>query len=115
MKPYLIYIAGPYRATNAWEIEQNIRRAEELALRVWEAGYPCICPHTNTRFYQGALPDSDWLEGDLEILKRCDAVLLTPDWAASFGARNEVAAAKRLGLPVFENLIHLCLHYHDPA
>lgn len=25
-----IYIAGPYRGSNAWDVEQNIRMAEEL-------------------------------------------------------------------------------------
>lgn len=26
----VIYVAGPFRAPNSWEIEQNIRRAEAL-------------------------------------------------------------------------------------
>ena len=28
------YIAGPFRGPNSWEIENNIRRAETLALEV---------------------------------------------------------------------------------
>ena len=70
----LIYVAGPFRAPNSWEMEQNIRRAEALALEVWKLGLPAICPHANTRFYQGAAPDEVWLEGDIEIMRRCDAV-----------------------------------------
>jgi len=31
----VVYIAGPYRAPNAWEIEENIRRAERIALHIW--------------------------------------------------------------------------------
>lgn len=27
----LLYIAGPFRGANSWEMEQNIRRAEEVA------------------------------------------------------------------------------------
>lgn len=100
----LVYIAGPFRAPSAWEIEQNIRRAEELALRVWQAGHVAICPHTNTRFYQGAAPDEVWLEGDLVILRRCDAVLLVEGWERSVGTLAEIAEARRYGIPVLENL-----------
>jgi nucleoside 2-deoxyribosyltransferase len=97
----VVYIAGPFRGANAWEIEQNIRRAEELALEAWRSGFAVICPHTNTRFFQGAAEDRIWLDGDLEILRRCDAVLLTADWERSSGARAEVDVARALGIPVF--------------
>ena len=100
----LVYVAGPFRGPNAWEIEENIRRAERLALEVWRLGAACICPHTNTRHFQGAAPDSVWLEGDLEILCRCDAVILAPHWSASSGARAEVERAKALSIPVFSSL-----------
>lgn len=82
----VIYVAGPYRGDNAWEIEQNIRRAESLSLEVWKAGFAAICPHANTRFFQGVLYDDVWLNGDIAILKKCDAILMTPDWQKSSGA-----------------------------
>ena len=100
----VVYIAGPFRGPNAWEIEQNIRRAEALALDVWRLGAAVLCPHTNTRFFQGAADDRVWLDGDLELLARCDAVMLTPDWTRSSGARAEVAFAQARGIPVFETL-----------
>jgi hypothetical protein len=100
----LIYIAGPYRAKTEWDLVQNIRRAETLALAVWKLGAACICPHKNTALFGGAADDSVWLEGDLEMLRRCDAVLCTDDWQRSEGARNEVAAAQRLGIPVLYTL-----------
>lgn len=100
----VIYVAGPFRGPNSWEIEQNIRRAETLALEVWRAGMAAICPHTNTRFYQGAADDAVWLAGDIAILLRCDAILMTPDWARSTGATAEKREAERLGIPVFLTL-----------
>lgn len=104
-KTRVIYIAGPFRGKDSWEIENNIRRAEALALEVWRTpGFCAVCPHTNTRFYQGAAPDSVWLEGDLAILKRCDAVLLTPDWHKSSGARAEVMVAAQSGIHTFDRL-----------
>lgn len=100
----VIYVAGPYRGPDAWAIESNIRRAEALALEVWRLGAVALCPHCNTRFFQGAAPDAVWLEGDLELLRRCDAVILTPDWEDSRGARVERELAARLGLPIFDTL-----------
>ena len=100
----LIYIAGPYRAPSEWALVQNIRRAEALALQVWKLGAACICPHKNTALLGGCCDDSVWLEGDLEMLRRCDAVVCTDDWQRSEGARNEVIEAKRLGIPVFETI-----------
>jgi hypothetical protein len=96
----VVYIAGPFRGPNAWEIEQNIRRAETLSLEVWRMGAVALCPHTNTRFFQGAADDAVWLEGDLVLLSRCDAILMTPDWERSTGARAEHAAAVELGMPI---------------
>jgi hypothetical protein len=103
----VVYIAGPYRAPHAWAIEQNIRRAEELALAVWRSGRAALCPHTNTRFFQGAAEDHVWLDGDLELLKRCDAMLLVPGWERSTGALAERAQAMALAIPVFEDLDRL--------
>ena len=102
------YIAGPFRAASAWGIEQNIRRAEELALEAWQAGFAVLCPHTNTRFFQGAAPDHIWLDRDLELLARCDLVILAEGWERSTGTRAEITHAKSLGIPVFESLKAAC-------
>lgn len=97
----VVYIAGPFRGRTPWDVEQNIRKAEALALAAWRAGAAVICPHTNTRFFDGAAPDHIWLDGDIEILKRCDAILMTDDWQRSNGARNEHAVAASMPIPIF--------------
>ena len=56
------------------------------------------------RNYPGTLPDEFWLEGTLELLRRCDAVFLIPGWEQSTGSRSELDEATRLGLPVFDNV-----------
>jgi len=103
----VVYVAGPFRGPDHWAIENNIRRAEALALEVWKLGAAAICPHSNTRFYQGALPDHVWLDGDLAILARCDAILLTEDWQNSQGARAEHTFAMNKGIPIFHTLTGL--------
>lgn len=100
----VVYVAGPFRGPDSWAIEGNIRRAEALSLEVWRLGAAAICPHTNTRFFQGAAPDNVWLQGDLAILAKCDAILMTDDWERSTGARAEEAFARERQIPVFYDL-----------
>jgi nucleoside 2-deoxyribosyltransferase len=101
----LLYLAGPYSAPSAWLIEHNVRQAEAVALQVWARGYVALCPHTMTRFYHGALPEAVWLAGDLEMLSRCDGVLLLKGWEQSRGAQAERDFALRVGIPVFLTLL----------
>jgi hypothetical protein len=86
----VVYVAGPFRAPTPWRVEQNIRRAEELALEVARCGAVPLCPHTVYRFFNGELDDQFWLDATMELLKRCDAIIVTPDWEKSSGARAEV-------------------------
>ncbi len=98
---HLVFVAGPYRAASEWEVEQNVRRAETLALELWKMKLAVICPHKNTEHYGGAASDSLWLEGAKEMVRRCDAVVCTADWETSEGARGEVELARSLGIPIF--------------
>ncbi len=106
-KMRLVYLAAPYRATAEHSVYLNIHNAGELALQVWKLGAACICPQKNTAFYGGEAPDELWLEGDLEILRRCDAILLGPGGAESPGTRNEVNLANELKIPVFTSITDL--------
>lgn len=99
-----IYVAGPFRASTHWGIVNNVRAAEVLALGVWALGAAAICPHLNTANFQGALPDEVWIDGTLEMLRRCDAVVLVPGWEKSSGTLGEIAEAKRRQMPVFTGL-----------
>jgi hypothetical protein len=106
----VIYIAGPFRSKaaggryNYYEQHLNIVRAEALAWKVWEAGAAPIAPHLNTIHFQGSLPDDVWLEGDIAIMKKCDAVLMTDDWTRSSGAREERRVAMEAGMTILYNL-----------
>jgi len=101
----VIYVAGPYRSTTEWGLEQNIRHAEEAARQLWAAGWAVICPHKNTAHFGGAVDDGPqhdlWLQGDLEILRRCDAVFMLSTWDESSGARGEQEEAIKSGRRVY--------------
>jgi len=95
------YVAGPYRADTIYGVAQNIQRARDVALRLWKLGYATICPHSNTAFFDGACDDSVWLSGYLEILRRCDFVVVLDGWEKSEGATKEVRVANTNGIPVY--------------
>ena len=96
----LVYISGAYRAPTLYGVVRNIRRAERTALKYWKKGYAVICPHKNTALMDGGCCDKVWLDGDLEMVRRCDMIVMMRNWRKSEGARNEHALAKRLGIRI---------------
>lgn len=107
----LVYVAGPFRGASHWAIAENIRRAERVALAVWEAGWPALCPHANTAHFQEALPDHVWLDGDLMMLEECGAVVLVEGWEQSAGTRAEMVHAATFELPIFTSVERLVAHF----
>lgn len=96
------YIAGPYRANPKLgrTVLMNIRSAELVAIRYWQKGFAVICPHLNTAFFDGMAPDSVWLDGDLEFVRRSDVVVMMKGWEHSSGATKELELARSLGKEV---------------
>lgn len=93
----IAYIAGPYRGKNAFEIDQNIHNARKIAAKYWKLGYAVICPHSNSAHMDGIVPDSDFLEGAMEMLRRSDVVVFCPNWRLSEGTNLEREEALHLG------------------
>ena len=103
MKIKVIYIAGPYRAPTTMGVADNIRAAERIGMIVAESGAMPLIPHANTGIvFTGVSNDMFWLAGTLELMRRCDGVVLMDTWARSTGARGEREEALRLGLPVLD-------------
>jgi hypothetical protein len=96
----VIYIAGAYRNDNSMGVITNIYLATQAAYKLWTEGWAVICPHMNTAHFHD-LPQELIIPGDLEILKRCDAIYLLKGWQSSQGATTEHNIAKELGLEIF--------------
>lgn len=100
----VLYIAGPYddRQDPIHGVQENITRASRIALEYWRQGWAVICPHMNTAGFHHAkdVQRETWIEGDIEILSRCDAILMIPGWARSPGAKAERDYALEHGIEV---------------
>lgn len=94
-----VYIAGPYSS----DPPANTALALRVAELVWMHGDIPYVPHL-TMFWEFAHhhPYEDWLEYDMEWLRQCEALLRIP--GESQGADLEVAAARQLGLQIFDGL-----------
>ena len=95
----IIYLAGPYTPINGRTLSDNIENAKNTAKELWGEGFAVICPHMNTAFFTG-IPNDLFYLGGLEILERCDAVLMLDGWEESFGAKMERLDALKNNIPV---------------
>lgn len=97
----VVYIIGPYRAQTIRGIEKNIIRAAELAEKYWKKGFMAFCPHKNSGMFDGVVPDEVFLEGGLELLRRCDAAAVLSGWEDSEGSIAEINLAQEIGIPIY--------------
>jgi len=103
-----VYVAGAYRWRGSRWLPSvigeliNIYKAWNISRQVWIAGFAAICPHTNGMLMDrfGGTPEM-FLQGDLDILRQCDYILMMPGWQQSTGATEERAFAQKVGIPVF--------------
>ena len=102
----IAFISGPYRAKTTNGIQENIERARQVAKKYWLKGFSVYCPHLNSAFMDGLVPDQVFLDGCLEMIKRLDPLqdifVLMKDWQKSTGAKKEFELALEQRLPVIE-------------
>jgi hypothetical protein len=102
MKP--IYISGPMSNTP----NSNFEAFDNAEKQLVKLGYSVLNPHKicdelNTKFFgMGKSPEyEDYLKEDiLQMLSKCDKVLVLPGWGQSKGAKLEIANAIACGLDV---------------
>lgn len=97
----LVYVAGPVRNPSLYERHKNILRGESVAVELWQMGFAVISPHKNCEFIDGAVTDEQIIAGDLEIISRCDAVIILPGWKSSVGTRAERTFCLENNIPIF--------------
>ena len=102
----LVYVAGAYRGKskyrliNRLQVMRNIYRAWRVARELWGMGYTVICPHANSALMDSVAPNETFLKGDIEMLKKCDGIVMLPGWVYSAGAVREYMVAIDRGMKV---------------
>lgn len=100
----LLYVAGKYRG----DVDSNIASARKVAAELYKAGHNVICPHLNTSKMDEDtnLPDEFWLSSTLELLARCDGIVMVPGWEDSEGATKELdyAIAHNISVTYFPDI-----------
>lgn len=103
----VVYLASPYSADTDWHKYNNIQNAHLSAKYVWQNGMACISPVSNSAWMGGEIKEKTFLDGDIEILKRCDAIFMSGDWRHSKGCLGEMEYAADNCIPIFTTLNEL--------
>jgi hypothetical protein len=100
----LVFVSGAYRSSEQYGVDNNIEAARKVGIALWEAGHTAFVPHLNTAHFEVdcKVTDADYLTGDLNILSRCDAVVMVPGWETSKGSVAEREYATKNDIPVYE-------------
>jgi len=116
-KGKVVYIIGPYRMSKKGKYRKgligkidrlrNIWRIRRIAKELWKRGIYVICPHLNTAMMDGICDDSVFLKGDVEILKRCDALIVGDEnITGSEGCNLELKVAMENNIPVIYDVVN---------
>ena len=97
---FTVYLSHPYTGDE----DRNRLIARQIAARI-VSEYPDIAVVNPLDALQYAkmtdLSYDEILKIDIELLSRCDAVLVQGDWEHSSGCRREVQAAYQRKIPIF--------------
>jgi hypothetical protein len=95
------YLSAPMSAKKAKERTFHRLMAQGASASLWESSVLHYCPHAASPAIGCTDVDYEtWMAMDIEVLRRCDWILLLGDWAKSAGCRREFNVAEHLGLPV---------------
>lgn len=99
----MIYLAAPYRHDNPAIMAQRLDATRDATERMIRGGLRVFSPLVYSTAMQAEPPDT-WYQFDLEILDRCDelVVLMLPGWQDSYGVGLEIERALERGMPVFQ-------------
>ena len=81
MKPLRIYVAGPYTGPTLEKIEENVNRAIDAGIEIFNKGHRRYVPHLTHLVDHRAkeigkeLTWDDYIKWDLARLEVCDALL----------------------------------------
>jgi nucleoside 2-deoxyribosyltransferase len=114
--PRLVYIAAPFIGPTTLDVLDHVRHAEHWAALVARFGAWPLVPQANTYALLGTVDEAHAYAGTMEMLRRCDGVLIGGRIARhgrpSQGVIAEIAEARRLGIPLLDVSEHATSSVH---
>lgn len=98
----VLYCAGPITKNSLGDTPEFLATAREIAEELRQMGWSVVLPHSNSFAIEGWTLDQ-YLAEDFELISRCDAVVLLPNWHESKGTRREIDFASARGIPIFDH------------
>ena len=102
--PTLVYLASPYAHASASVREARLEAVRYVCGEMVNQGKTIMSPlvYLGELAYKGVHPPQGWYAFDLQLLARCDelVVLQLPGWEDSRGVLVEIAGAQTRGIPV---------------
>ena len=102
--PTLIYIASPYAHSSSEVREARLEAVRYLCGQMVNQGKIVMSPlvYLGELAYRGVHPPQGWYAFDLQLLARCDELLVLqlPGWEDSKGVLVEIAGAQTKGMPI---------------
>jgi hypothetical protein len=98
----LLYIAGCYAPKDGRTVDDHIELAKEASIAIWKTGNYALCPHMNTAHLDDEIDNPElFYAGTMEVLRRCDGIVMLENWEESQGAIAELAYAQDAGMPIW--------------
>ena len=103
----IAYLAAPYSHPDPEVKTQRLEDVAKAAAQLFSKGVWVFSPLTHNMTIDAYGIHGNWQqwgEFDLEMMARCDALLILklPGWEDSKGVRDEITYAKKIGLPIEE-------------
>lgn len=93
-----VYISGPITGMNKAKCDAAFNTAAAL---LFLKGYDAVSPWHISQMLPPSFTYEDYMDIDMVLLKKCDAILMLPGWENSKGATKELTYAKKNDMKVF--------------
>ena len=103
MSSYLYFVSHPYKG----DIKKNLKKCTKICNNLLDMDYIIFSSiiHSHQLDIVKRRTPEFWYYQDIEILKKCDGIILCGDWEESFGCGIEKMFAESIGLEI--------LYYED--
>ena len=96
-----IYISAPITGRTAAECEMKFNKAKNDILK---RGHFAVSPWDISKSLPVTFQHDDYLAVDIEVMRRCDAVLFLDGWYQSKGCRRERECCHHYGITILDSI-----------